>query len=595
MLMEDLVPERLREAHRAGLARYAVSGSGPLIDAAHPVEVPALRRDGEEISIELTLNPLAGGRRVRGMFVLALIRDATARQRLEQERIGLLAAVQAREELFRTAFEQAAIGMSLVGLDSRYLQVNAALCALTGYTEAELLARTFRDITHPTTSRRTGRSSTGFSPARSHPSSARSATCARTAQSSGSGSTPRLSVTNTECRSPSSARLRDITARIEAEAALRRARDEAADADRRTEEQRDHLRTILDHLPAGVLILRDSNGQVEQANTTALQMIFGPGATQRELPVYGRDFRFLRGDGTPVTHEQRLGMRTLYGEMVGHEHLLLERRDGHTISVLAHAAPLPETTGEHARAVLVQQDVTRLREAEQLKDDFLALISHEFRTPLTTIHGGAHLLLKQRAALNEITQDELLTDIATESERLDHMLANILTLAAVMAGRLEVSTEPVLLAPLVREVVSLMARQVPHHPLHVAVPSGLPAVEGDPALLSEVLTNLYENAAKYSPLGSLIVTTASHDDGYIALDITDVGIGIPTDQLEHVFNRFYRVDHNSHVRGTGLGLYLSRALIEAQGGRLVARSHGLGTGSTFSITLPIVDNWCSTD
>jgi signal transduction histidine kinase len=94
----------------------------------------------------------------------------------------------------------------------------------------------------------------------------------------------------------------------------------------------------------------------------------------------------------------------------------------------------------------VLQDVTRLREAEQLKDDFLSLVSHEFRTPLTAIHGGAHLLVKHGAALDEGTRAELLGDIVAESGRLDRMLANLLTLTAVMAGRVAASTEPVLLA-----------------------------------------------------------------------------------------------------------------------------------------------------
>ncbi len=375
-----------------------------------------------------------------------------------------------------------------------------------------------------------------------------------------------------------------------------RMRLEEAEAESRIrEEQRDQLRTILDHLPAGVLILSGPDGQVEEANATAMQMIFGLDTSPEVLPVYGRDFRFLRVDGTPLAHEQRVGLRALYGEVVGHEHLLLERQDGQVIPVLAHAAPLPETAGQQARAVLVQQDVTRLREAEQLKDDFLALISHEFRTPLTTIHGGAHLLLKQRATLNGATQDELLRDIATESDRLDHMLANILTLAAVMANRLKVRTEPVLLTPLVERVVAVMARQIPHHPVRVAIPPELPPIEGDAALLSEVLTNLYENAAKYSPAGSAIVTTAYPDGAYVALDVTDAGIGIPADQLERIFTRFHRVNPASLVRGTGLGLYLSRALIEAQGGHLVARSDGPGTGATFTITLPIVDHWDDPD
>lgn len=179
-----------------------------------------------------------------------------------------------------------------------------------------------------------------------------------------------------------------------------RVRLEAVEGESRIrEEQRDQLRIILDHLPAGVLILHGSDGQVEQANTTAMQMIFGPAAARDGLPVYGRDFRFLRVDGTPLTLEQRLGLRALYGKVVGHEHLLLERQDGSLIPVLAHAAPLPETSGEPARAVLVQQDVTRLREAEQLKDDFLALVCLQQEllvTQFLPLQGTARELIRTR-------------------------------------------------------------------------------------------------------------------------------------------------------------------------------------------------------
>jgi PAS domain S-box-containing protein len=148
MPLEVLVPERLREAHRNGLARYTAGEPGPLLGAAHPTEIPALRRDGEEITVELTLNPLEETR-TPGRYILALVRDATARQGLERERTGLLAAAQESGEQFRTAFDFAAIGMALVGLDGRFLRVNAALCELTGYPEPELLTRTFQDITHP--------------------------------------------------------------------------------------------------------------------------------------------------------------------------------------------------------------------------------------------------------------------------------------------------------------------------------------------------------------------------------------------------------------------------------------------------------------
>ena len=238
------------------------------------------------------------------------------------------------------------------------------------------------------------------------------------------------------------------------------------------------------------------------------------------------------------------------------------------------------------RAVVVLQDVTRLREAEQLKDDFLSLISHEVRTPLTSIHGGAHMLANMGAELDEETRRELLEDIVVESGRLDRMLANLLNLTAIMAGRFVANTEPVLFGrwpasrrrrwPLVRPTTlsASKSRRICRRP-SATWPFG------------QVLRNLYENAAGHSPPGGEITTTASSDGDSVTIRITDQGNGIALDQIGKVFERFHRASTSSTVRGMGLGLYISRSLVEAQGGRIEAASPGLGRGSTFSVTMPI--------
>jgi K+-sensing histidine kinase KdpD len=270
---------------------------------------------------------------------------------------------------------------------------------------------------------------------------------------------------------------------------------------------------------------------------------------------------------------------------------MLERWDGSQLPVLAQASPLRDATGAIQRAVVVDQDVTRLREAEQLKDDFLSLISHEFRTPLTAIHGGAHLLSEQGDELDPETKHELLQDIVVESARLDRMLANMLSLAAIMAGRLQASTEPILLALLVRRVAAEVAVRSPGYELTVDLPADLPAAEGDPDLLAQVLRNLYENAIKYSPGGGEVRTTARQDDGAITIELTDSGVGIAPEHVTEVFERFRRPGADPTVRGMGLGLYLSRLLVEAQNGRIAARSAGIGLGATFAVTLPVAQGW----
>jgi signal transduction histidine kinase len=359
---------------------------------------------------------------------------------------------------------------------------------------------------------------------------------------------------------------------------------------RRAEEQRDQLRVILDNLPSGVLIQSVQEG-IELANEAAVRMLLGAGAPGGTLPVYGRDYRVLRADGTPLTTEERPAQRALRGEAVRNQQALIERPDGTRLPILAQAAPLRSADGTVNRAVIVYQDITQLRQGEQLKDDFLSLISHEFRTPLTAIHGGAHLLAQQGDALDAETRREIMADIATESSRLDRMLANMLKLAETMAGRLNVATEPVLIAPLARRVTAEVAARAPGADFSVDVPDELPPAEGDPELLEQILRNLYENAIKYSHNGGEIRTTAQRENGSIRIEVRDQGMGIAPEHVPSLFQRFRRPGADPIVRGMGLGLYLSRLLVEAQGGQISARSEGVGRGSTFAIALPIAQGW----
>ena len=359
----------------------------------------------------------------------------------------------------------------------------------------------------------------------------------------------------------------------------------------RAEEQRDHLRVILDSLPSGVLIQTGEDEAVELANAAAVALLLGPDAPVGALPRDGRDYGLRQADGAPLAPEARPGRRALGGETVRNQQVVLERAGGERVPVLAQAAPLHDATGSVGGAVVVIQDVTRLREAEQLKDDFLSLISHEFRTPLTAIHGGAHLLARQGGDLDDATRDELLTDIVAESGRLDRMLTNLLELTAILAGRLVAATEPVLLEPLAREVAAEVAARAPGHRFVVAPAPGLPPAEGDPALLAQVLRNLYENAVKYAPDGGEVRTAATTDGQTVTLRVTDQGIGIAPEHVGAVFERFRRVGGDPTVRGMGLGLYLSRHLVEAQGGAIAAASPGIGRGATFAVTLPVARGW----
>lgn len=375
-----------------------------------------------------------------------------------------------------------------------------------------------------------------------------------------------------------------------AAAAIERARmfDQAELSNERAREQLLQIREVLDNLPAGVLVIQPPDGWIQMTNDTAMEMIFGDTREHASIPVVFRDFSWEGVDGQELPRAMHPGMVALQGQRVGNRQITMVTANGDRIPVLVQSAPVLSSQNEVAGAVVVFQDVSRMRAAEQIKDDFLSLISHEFRTPLTAIHGGAFLLEQQWDQLDEETRSELLHDISTESSRLDRMLGNLLSVAEIMAGRFQGGTEPIVVEPLVRELIDEMNERSPNHTLTWEADGKLPLAEGDPAWLSQIMRNLYENAIKYSPGGGEIRTTAHCEGDWVHIHVKDQGLGILPEHVPHVFERFRRPGADPTVRGMGLGLYLSRLLVDAMGGRIHAESGGPGTGSTFTVKLPVV-------
>ena len=357
------------------------------------------------------------------------------------------------------------------------------------------------------------------------------------------------------------------------------------------EEQRDNLRVILDNLPAGVIIHSGPDGEVQLANAAATSLLLGPGRVSGMIPRQGRDFRVLSDDGEPLPSHATPDQVALAGGVIRNRMVAIERADGSICPVLVQASPLQDSGGAVRRAVVVFQDVTQLRQAQQVKDDFLSLVSHEFRTPLTAVHGGAMLLATQGETIEPEVQRELLADIANESERLNQMLENMLSLTAIQAGSIEVATEPVLIGPLARHVAEDVQRRTDRHDVIVEVERDVPPAEAHPDLLDQVLRNLCENAVKYSPLGGPIRITAHGRGNRVEITVSDSGNGIAPEVVDEIFMRFRRPGADPSIRGMGLGLYLSRLLVEAQGGTITAESPGLGQGATFRVDLPVAAAW----
>jgi two-component system phosphate regulon sensor histidine kinase PhoR len=245
--------------------------------------------------------------------------------------------------------------------------------------------------------------------------------------------------------------------------------------------------------------------------------------------------------------------------------------------------------GKPSGAVVVLHDVTELRRLERVRQDFVANVSHEFKTPLTAIQGFAETLLA--GALDDPQNNKRFLEIIRDhASRLARLTDDLLKLARIEAGKLEVEFLAVDILDQVErclEITSLKAgrKQIA---LETNIPPGLPPVRGDASLLREVLQNLLDNAVQYSSEGGRIQVLATNSSREAVITVADTGIGIPLADQERIFERFYRVDagRSREAGGTGLGLSIAKHIVEAHGGRLWVESE-VGSGSRFSFSIPL--------
>ncbi len=230
-----------------------------------------------------------------------------------------------------------------------------------------------------------------------------------------------------------------------------------------------------------------------------------------------------------------------------------------------------------------------LKALDKLQSDFVSLVSHELRAPLTNINGGIEMFARHRSSLPR-PQRDVLDVLGRECRRLTRLVESILDVSLIEAGKLCTEPRPIPLAPFLGRLLEGRLPEDGPHALIVEVPADLPPVWADEGHLADVLLNLLDNAVKYSPSGGEIrVAAQAMEDECLAITVSDQGIGIREPEQRHLFERFYRVDASPdrHVYGHGLGLYFCRRLVEAQSGRIDVESEGEpGLGATFRVTLP---------
>lgn len=356
-----------------------------------------------------------------------------------------------------------------------------------------------------------------------------------------------------------------------------------ADARARYGEQR--LQSLMDTLAEG-LVVYDRQARIVDINDEAAgyfgvsrQFAIGRRAVGGAIGV-----TFLREDGSEPTFEELPTVRAFMDGTASRNRIVgIRRRDGSEIYVRANSAPMRED-GVVTHVVASYTDATAQLEVERMKTEFVALASHELRTPLTGIMGFAQLL----AAREDIPEEAAAWAglIEVEAVRLSRLTTDLLDIARIDAGGVKMKREPVSIDAAVQAVRAQLEPTARSHDFIVRGPPDTFAL-GDPDRISQVLFNLMENAVKYSPDGGTVGVRWGRAGSFVAIEVSDQGIGIAPSDVPHLFERFYRVEAPAyrHIRGTGMGLYLVHELVTSMHGRVEVRSE-LGRGSTFIVCFP---------
>lgn len=563
-------------------------GSGERVEG---YETTRLAKDGCRIEVLLGTSPI---RDADGNVIAtsSIVRDVTERRRAEQQLVAAKEtaedanrALRESEERFRGAFNGASIGMALVSPEGRFLQVNRALCGILGYSEDELLAKTFHDITHPEDIDADLELARQLLAEEINTYQIEKRYLCRT------GRIAWVRLTVSLVHDPSGkplyfvSQMQDITPYKAAGAALREA--EA------------RYRTLVEQIPAAVYVdPADALGSPLYVSPRVEALLGYSPEEWLANPTLWRE-RLHPDDRQRVESVFAQARKT--GEAASAEYRFLAR-DGRIVWVLDQVWLARDDEGRPKYWQGFMVDVTDRKRAEEelraakdaaeeasrLKSSFLRMATHELRTPLTIVSGYVELLAE--SAGTRLTPEECeFIDIAKSGTKtLTTLVEDLLDLARIEAGRLDLTIHPVDVGDVIERVHRMVAAQAATKGIRsqFVLEPELPPVAADPDRLFQVLLNLVGNAIKFTERGHVQSTVRWCGDG-VEISVADTGIGIAPEALTSIFDEFRQADASTTRRfgGTGLGLAIAKRLVEMQGGTLTVEST-VGVGSTFTLWLP---------
>ena len=347
------------------------------------------------------------------------------------------------------------------------------------------------------------------------------------------------------------------------------------------------LAALVETSPVGVVVFDAASGRAVSVNREArriVQALCLPGQSAEQLIGI---MTCRRADGREIALD-RLPMAGALSsaETVRAEEIVLTVPDGRSLTTLINATPIHGAGGALSSVVVTMQDLAPLEELDRMRAEFVGMVSHELRAPLTSIKGSTTTLLNTARALDRAELRQFHRIIDGQADRMEGLIGDLLDAGRIEAGTLSVDPEPVEVAALVDEARNTFLSGGARHRVSIDLPAELPRAMADRQRIVQVLNNLLANAARHSPESAPIRVTAAREGVHVAVSVCDEGAGIAPERLAHLFRKYAGAGDGGHGVGGGLGLAICKGLVEAHGGRIRAESEGAGRGARFTFTVP---------